>query len=88
MITSDAYLKILLTIIAVCLTKMAFLSPPPSVYAQLPFMESSKGPMDVNIASIDNNELYILKNGDIHLGGKKGPKLFENGAFLVRIKKD
>jgi hypothetical protein len=44
--------------------------------------------MDVNIASIDNNELYMLKNGDICLGGKKGPRLFENGAIVVRIKKD
>ena len=85
---SDTYLKILLTIIAVCLVKIAFLSPPPSVHAQLPFMESSSKAMDVNIVSIDNNELYVLKNGDIHLGGKKGPKLFENGAFVVRIKKD
>jgi hypothetical protein len=44
--------------------------------------------MDVNLASIDNNELYILKNGDIHLGDKQGPTLFENGAFPVRIVKE
>ena len=88
MIASESYLRIVITIIAVCLVKIAFFSPPHSAHAQFPFMESSKGPMDVNIASIDNNELFILKNGDIHLGGKKGPKLYENGAFLVRIVKE
>jgi len=84
----DTYLRVLLTIIAVCLIKIAFLSPPQPTYAQLPFFESSGGTMDANIASIDNTELYVLKNGDIHLGDKRGPKLFENGAFPVRIKKD
>ncbi len=88
MTISDTYLKIVLTIVAICLTKLAFFSPPAPSYAQFPFMESKGGPVDVNVASIDNNELYILKNGDIHLGGKTGPKLFEGGAFLVRIKKD
>lgn len=88
MIKSDTFLKIVLTVIALCLVKIAFLSPPPPSYAQFPFMESSSSPTDINIASIDNNELYVLKNGDIHLGGKQGPKIFANGAFLVRIKKD
>ena len=88
MISPDKYLRIVLTIIAVCLVKIAFFSPPHDAYAQFPFMESSKGTMDVNIAAIDNNELYILKNGDMHLGGKKGPKLFENGALLVRMVKE
>jgi hypothetical protein len=84
----DVYMKIIFTIIAISLAKVAFFSSPPPSFAQFPFMESSKGPIDVNIASIDNNELYMLKNGDIRLGGKTGPILFENGAVVVRIKKD
>lgn len=87
MIKKDLYLKIILTIIAICLFKIAFLAPPRYSYAQFPFGGSS-GPVDVNIRSIDNNEIIFSREGDLVLGDKKGPKLFERGAWVVRIKKD
>ena len=88
MMNIDSYVKIVMTIIAVCLIKIAFFAPPKYSYAQFPFFSSSDKPIDVNIRSIDDNEFYFLKNGDLLVGGKKGPKILENGAWVVRLKKD
>lgn len=82
----DAYMKIVITIIAICLVKIAFLSPPPDSYAQIPFLSSGDRLVDVNIKSIDDNELVFSKDGDLYLGGKSGLKLIENGAWMVRMR--
>jgi hypothetical protein len=87
MIKIDWYLKIIFTIIAICLFKIAFFSPPRYSFAQFPF-GSSDTPIDVNIKSIDDNEIVFSREGELIIGGKKGKKFFENGAFWVRIKKD
>ena len=84
----DLYIKIIITIIAICLIKIAFFLPPKYSHAQFPFMSSSDKPIDVNIKSIDDNELIFSRNGDLYIGGKKGPKLIENGAWVVRMKKE
>lgn len=84
----DFYMKIIVTIIAICLIKIAFFEPPQDSYAQFPFLSSSGKPIDVNIKSIDDNDLILLKNGDLHIGGKRGPKLMENGAWVVRLRKE
>lgn len=85
MVKEDAYLKTVLTIIALCLLKLAFFSPPDS-YAQFPFMPSSENLIDVNLKSIDGNELVLTKEGDLCIGDKKGLKLMERGALVVTIK--
>ncbi len=85
---TDTYVKILITIIAICLIKIAFFTPPKFSYAQFPFFPSGDKTIDVNLRSIDDNELIFLKNGDLQIGGKRGPKIIENGALVVRIKKD
>ncbi|MBN2468365.1 MAG: hypothetical protein JXD19_09475 [Deltaproteobacteria bacterium] len=82
----DIYIKMVITIIAICLIKIAFLSPPSSSFAQMPFFPSTDKPVDVNIKSIDDTELILLRNGDLQLGGKSGPKLIENGGWVVRVK--
>lgn len=82
----DAYMKIVITIIAICLVKIAFLSPPADSYAQFPFLSSGDRLVDVNIKSIDDNELVFSKDGDLYLGGKNGLKLIENGAWMVRMR--
>ena len=87
MIKIDAYLKAVVTIIAICLLKLAFFAPPKYSYAQFPF-GSSNAPVDVNIKSIDDNEIMFSREGDIVIGGKKGSKIFEKGAWVVRIKKE
>jgi hypothetical protein len=87
MVKMDVYLKILITVIAICLFKIAFLAPPKYSYAQFPF-GSSNTPVDVNIKSIDDNEIFFSREGDLVIGGKKGPKIFEKGAWVVRIKKE
>jgi len=87
MVTMDVYLKIVVTIIAICLFKIAFLAPPKYSYAQFPF-GSSNTPVDVNIKSIDDNEIIFSREGDLVIGGKKGSKIFEKGAWVVRIKKE
>jgi hypothetical protein len=87
MVKMDVYLKILITVIAICLFKIAFLAPPKYSYAQFPF-GSSDTPVDVNIKSIDNNEIIYSREGDLVIGGKQGPKIFEKGAWVVRIKKE
>ena len=87
MIKFDLYLKIVITIIAICLLKIAFFSPPKYSYAQFPF-GSSDGPLDVNLKSIDDNEIIFSREGDVVIGGKRGTKVFEKGAFVVRMKKD
>ncbi|GAJ15912.1 unnamed protein product [marine sediment metagenome] len=84
----DLYIKIVITIIAICLIKIAFFAPPKLSYAQLPFFASSDKVIDVNIKSIDDNEFILSRNGDLHMGGKNGPKIFENGAWMVRAKKE
>ena len=84
----DAYMKVVITIIAICLVKIAFLSPPPDSYAQFPFMSSGDKLIDVNIKSIDGSELVFSRDGDLYLGGKNGLKLIENGAWLVKMKKE
>lgn len=86
MIKIDLYLRIVITIIACCLLKIAFFSPPRYSYAQFPFV-SSDTPINVNLKSIDDNEIIFSRNGDLLIGGKKGPKIFENGAWVVRVKK-
>jgi hypothetical protein len=87
MVKMDAYLKIVITVIAICLFKIAFLTPPKYSYAQFPF-GSSHTPVDVNIKSIDDNEIMFSRGGDIVIGGKQGPKIFEKGAWVVRIKRE
>ena len=87
MIKIDIYLKIVLTVIAICLFKIAFLAPPKYSYAQFPF-GSSNTPVDVNIKSIDDNEIIFSREGDLMIGGKQGPKIFEKGAWIVRIKNE
>ena len=87
MIKVDWYLKIVITVIAICLMKIAFFSPPEYSYAQFPFGGSDK-PLDVNITSIDGNEIMFSREGDLLIGGKRGTKIFEKGAWVVRIKKD
>ncbi len=87
MIKIDVYLKIIITVIAVCLFKIAFLTPPKYSYAQFPF-SSSNSPVDVNIKSIDDNEIIFSREGNLLIGGTQGPKIFEKGAWVVRIKKD
>jgi hypothetical protein len=87
MIRTDAYMKIILTTIAVCLIKLAFFSPPQDSFAQFPFLSASDKAIDVNLKSIDDQEFFWSKNGDLHIGGKKGPMVFENGAWVVRINK-
>lgn len=84
----DLYIKIVITIIAVCLIKIAFFAPPDYSYAQFPFLSSSDKLVDVNIKSIDGNEFIFLRNGDLQIGGKKGPKIIEDGAWVVKLKKD
>jgi hypothetical protein len=84
---TDAYLKVILTTIAVCLIKLAFFAPPPDSFAQLPFLSSPEKAIDVNLKSIDDQEFFLSKDGDLHLGGKKGPRVFENGAWVVRVNK-
>jgi len=88
MIKIDTYVKIVMTVIAICLIKIAFFVPTNYSYAQFPFLGASDKPVDVNIKLIDDNEFVLLKNGDLHIGGKKGPRIIENGAFVVRLKKD
>jgi len=44
--------------------------------------------MDVNIKSIDDSELVFSRDGDLYLGGKNGLQLTENGAWMVKIKKE
>lgn len=87
MIKMDVYLKIIITVIAICLLKIAFLTPPKYSYAQFPF-SSSNSPIDVNVKSIDDNEIIVSREGDLMIGGKHGQKIFEKGAWVVRIKKD
>ena len=87
MVKMDIYLKIVITVIAICLFKIAFLAPPQYSYAQFPFGSSST-PVDVNIKSIDDNEIIYSREGDLVIGGKQGPKIFEKGAWVVRIKKE
>ena len=87
MIKFDWYLKIVLTIIGICLLKIAFFSPLKNSYAQFPF-GSSETPVDVNIKSIDDNEIIFTREGDLVVGGKRGSKIFEKGAWVVRIKKE
>ena len=87
MVKMDVYLKILITVIAICLFKIAFLAPLKYSYAQFPF-GSSDTPVDVNIKSIDDNEIIYSREGDLVIGGKQGPKIFEKGAWVVRIKKE
>ena len=82
------YTKIVITIIAICLIKIAFFLPPKHSYAQFPFLSSSDKLIDVNIKSIDDNEVVFSRDGDLYLGGKKGLKLIENGAWIVRMKKE
>jgi len=82
----DVYMKVVITIIAICLVKIAFLSPPPDSYAQFPFLSSGDRPIDVNIKSIDDSELVFARDGDLYLGGKNGLKLTENGAWIVKMK--
>jgi hypothetical protein len=84
----DAYMKVVITVIALCLVKIAFLSPPPDSHAQFPFMSSGDKLMDVNIKSIDDSELVFSRDGDLYLGGKNGLQLTENGAWMVKIKKE
>ena len=84
----DAYMKAVITVIAICLLKIAFLSPPPDSHAQFPFMNSGDKLIDVNIKSIDDSELVFSKDGELYLGGKNGLKLTENGAWMVRMKKE
>ena len=84
----DAYMKAVITVIALCLVKIAFLSPPPDSHAQFPFMNSEDKLIDVNIKSIDNSELVFSRDGELYLGGKNGLKLTENGAWMVRMKKE
>jgi hypothetical protein len=85
-VKEDTYLKTVLTIIALCLLKLAFFSSPPDSYAQFPFMSSSESLIDVNLKSIDGNELVLSKEGDLSIGEKKGVKLMERGALVVTIK--
>lgn len=85
MIKADVYMKIIMTIIAVCLIKLAFFTPPRDSFAQFPFLSSSDTPVDVNLKSIDDNEFFFSKNGDLHIGGKKGPKIAESGVWVVKI---
>jgi len=87
MVKMDIYLKIVITVIAICLFKIAFLVPPKYSYAQFPF-GSSNTPVDVNIKSIDDNEIIFSREGNLMIGGKQGPKIFEKGAWVVRIKKE
>ena len=87
MVKMDTYLKIVITIIAICLFKIAFLTPPKYSYAQFPF-GSSQTPVDVNIKSIDDNEIIFSREGNLVIGGKQGAKIFEKGAWVVRIKKE
>ncbi len=84
----DLYIKIVITIIAICLIKIAFFAPSKLSYAQFPFFDSSGKLINVNIKSIDDNDFVFSRNGDLHMGGKKGPKIFENGAWVVRVKKE
>jgi len=84
----DFYFKAVFTIIAVCLIKIAFFAPPDYSYAQFPFLSSSGQPVDVNIKSIDGNELIFSRNGDLWIGKKEGPKIIEEGAWVVKLKKD
>lgn len=85
MAKEDAYLKTVLTIIALCLLKLAFFTPSAS-HAQFPFLSSSENMIDVNLKSIDGNELVLTKEGDLCIGDKKGVKLMERGALLVTMK--
>lgn len=87
MIKFDWYLKMILTIITICLLKIAFFSPPKNSYAQFPF-GSSETPIDVNIKSIDDNEIIFTREGDLVVGGKRGARIFEKGAWVVRIKNE
>ena len=87
MVKMDVYLKIVITVIAICLFKIAFLAPAKYSYAQFPF-GSSNTPVDVNIKSIDDNEIIFSREGDLVIGGKQGPKIFAKGAWVVRIKKE
>jgi len=87
MVKMDIYLKIVITIIAICLFKIAFLVPSKISYAQFPF-GSANTPVDVNIKSIDGNEIIFSREGNLVIGGKQGPKIFEKGAWVVRIKKE
>ena len=87
MVKMDVYFKIVITVIAICLLKIAFFAPPKYSYAQFPF-GSSDTPVDVNIKSIDDNEIIFSREGDLMIGGKKGSKIFEKGAWVVRIKKE
>jgi len=82
----DVYMKVVITIIAICLVKIAFLSPPQDSHAQFPFLSSGDRPVDINIKSIDDSELVFSRDGDLYLGGKKGLKLTENGAWIVTMK--
>jgi hypothetical protein len=83
----DFYMKAILTVIAICLVKIAFFDSPRNSYAQFPLLSSSDEPLNVNIKSIGDYELIFLKNNDLQIGGKKGPKIIEGGALLVRMKK-
>jgi hypothetical protein len=87
MFKMDVYLKIVITVIAICLFKIAFFAPPKYSYAQFPF-GSSNAPVDVNIKSIDDNEIIFSREGDLMIGGKQGSKIFEKGAWVVRIKRE
>jgi hypothetical protein len=87
MVKMDIYLKIVITVIAICLFKIAFLAPPKYSYAQFPF-GSSNTPVDVNIKSIDDNEIVFSRDGDLVIGGKQKAKIFDKGAWVVRIKKE
>jgi hypothetical protein len=82
----DTYMRVVLTIIAICLVKIAFLSPPPDSHAQFPFMNAGDKLIDVNIKSIDNSELVFARDGELYLGGKKGLRLTENGAWIIKVK--
>ena len=84
----DAYMKVVITIIAICLVKIAFLSPPPDSHAQFPFMNSGDKLIDVNIKSIDDSEVVFSRDGELFLGGKKGLKLTENGAWIVKMRSE
>lgn len=84
----DVYMKVVITIIAICLVKIAFLSPPPDSHAQFPFMDSGSKLIDVNIKSIDDSEVVFSRDGELFLGGKKGLQLTENGAWIVKVRNE
>ena len=81
MVKMDVYLKILITVIAICLFKIAFLAPPKYSYAQFPF-GSSDTPVDVNIKSIDDNEIIYSREGDLVIGGNKDQKFLKKEPGL------